>query len=111
VKTSDPHMWDLLTYTWFIIHEALKWEEMGFWQWLSVQGACSSRHTPISHTYSQYTQTHTHTSHSHLECTEDTDTAVTLRLSAALPGLIQVPQDLEEGRTENIPAMTVTGLR
>jgi len=56
------------------------------------------------------TVTLSHTSHSHLEGTEDTDTAVTLRLSEALPGLLLVPQDLEEGRTENIPAMTVTGL-
>ena len=62
-----------------------------------------------THTH-YYTQTHTHTSHSHLEGTEDTNTAVTLRLSEALPGLLQVPQDLEEGRTENIPAMTPTAM-
>ena len=72
-----------------------------------------STHSHIPHilTYThKQTVTLSHTSHSHLEGTEDTDTAVTLRLSEALPGLIQVPQDLEEGRTENIPAMTVTGL-
>ena len=70
-----------------------------------------STHSHIPHklTYA-HTVTLSHTSHSHLEGTEDTDTAMTLRLSEALPGLIQGPQDLEEGRTDNLPAMAVTGL-